>query len=157
MFSAEPRKKTVLAAMLTYNLVLSILSMPFNLLQPLHAYKVFPFIALFTTHHTILVVLLSISNGRSAEMDLTSRYKMLYLVLEARNRQSLWVPVKILATGTNMGFLDRPHNIARQQWILTCSSLEIAKQLGLRYRVIVTGVVDSHLAFASLVREKVPN
>ena len=44
---------------------------------------------------------------------------------EARNRQA---PVKVLATGTNTTFLDTLCKI-RQQWIRTCASLQLAKQL----------------------------
>ena len=53
----------------------------------------------------------SVTGGQ--QNDLTSRHKALYLWLLTKRsynyRQSLRVPVKARATGTNASFLDRPY------------------------------------------------
>ena len=58
-----------------------------------------------------------------------------------------WLAVMALATGTDSSFLDRLYK-NKQQRTLSCSGLQIAKQLDSKDgAVIVTEVVDSVLRF----------
>ena len=68
--------------------------------------------------------------------------------------------VMALATGTNISFLDRLYKKNSQQCTLTCSGLQLAKQLDSQediVTVIVTEVVDCfwRLAFMYLREEMV--
>ena len=68
----------------------------------------------YTHHHTkIIVVCPCIRNGRSMETIWpwdTRCCISAYCAIEARTRLFLWMPVMVLATGTNTSFLDRLYN-----------------------------------------------
>ena len=79
-------------------------SIPLLMLMLNHVHKPSP-----THHYTkFIVVCPSVSNRRSAEQfDLETKTLYLWLwAIEARTRQSLWIPVRAAATGMNTSFLD---------------------------------------------------